>query len=145
MLHRAYPECMTHLIGNAAFVGDTLFMPDGGTARADSRRNAKDLYKSIKKILSLPEDTKFLFACYMPKGRSKMGKYSKEQKNNNIHVNKKISKNDFVKMRNERTHHYRSKTYASVNPVNIRAGYMPPKENNGDVYLKIPLKGLKRF
>ena len=143
------PECMTHLIGNAAFVGDTLFMPDGGTARADfPGGDAKDLYKSIKKILSLPEDTR-IFVChdYMPKGReAKWESTVKEQKNNNIHVNKKISKNDFVKMRNERDASLPSpKLMLPSIQVNIRAGYMPPKENNGNVYLKIPLKGLKRF
>ena len=143
------PECMTHLIGNAAFVGDTLFMPDGGTARADfPGGDAKDLYNSINKILSLPEDTR-IFVChdYMPKGReAKWESTVKEQKNNNIHVNKKISKNDFVKMRNERDASLASpKLMLPSIQVNIRAGYMPPKENNGDVYLKIPLKGLKGF
>ena len=83
----------------------------------------------------------------MPKGReAKWESTVKEQKNNNIHVNKKISKNDFVKMRNERDASLPSpKLMLPSIQVNIRAGYMPPKENNGDVYLKIPLKGLKRF
>ena len=77
------PECMTHVIGNAAFVGDTLFMPDGGTARADfPGGDPNDLYNSIKKILSLPENTK-IFVChdYMPDGReAKWESTVKEQK-----------------------------------------------------------------
>ena len=141
------PECMTHLIGDAAFVGDTLFMPDGGTARADfPGGNAYDLYKSINKIFSLPENTR-IFVChdYMPNGREpKWESTVKEQKQNNIHISKNVGKATFVKMRQNRD--------ASLSPpklmlpaiqVNIRAGHMPPKEENGDVYLKIPLKGLK--
>ena len=143
------PECMTHLIGDAAFVGDTLFMPDGGTARADfPGGSAKDLFNSIKKILSLPDDTR-IFVChdYMPEGReAKWESTVKEQKLNNIHINNKIGEEDFIKMREKRDSILKKpKLMIPSIQVNIRAGNMPPKENNGDTYLKIPLKGLKNF
>ncbi len=140
------PECMTHIIGDAAFVGDTLFMPDGGTARADfPGGDAKELFNSIKKILSLPEKTR-IFVChdYMPQGREpKWETTVGQQKQNNIHINDRVDKDEFVKMREERD--------ASLNPpelmipsiqVNIRAGKMPPKEENGKIYLKVPINGL---
>ena len=141
------PECMTHLIGDAAFVGDTLFMPDGGTARADfPGGNAKELYNSIKNILTLPEDTR-IFVChdYMPEGReAKWESTVREQKQNNIHVNENIGEDEFITMREKRD--LTLKTPKLMIPsiqVNIRGGKMPPKENNGNVYLKVPLKGLK--
>ena len=143
------PECMTHLIGDAAFVGDTLFMPDGGTARADfPGGNAKQLYNSIKKILALPDDTR-VFVChdYMPEGReAKWESTVKEQKLNNIHVNNKIGEDEFIRMRVKRDSTLKTpKLMIPSIQVNIRAGNMPPKESNGDIYLKIPLKGLNDF
>ena len=143
------PECMTHLIGDAAFVGDTLFMPDGGTARADfPGGNAKQLYNSIKKILALPDDTR-VFVChdYMPEGReAKWESTVKEQKLNNIHVNNKIGEDEFIRMREKRDSTLKTpKLMIPSIQVNIRAGNMPPKESNGDIYLKIPLKGLNDF
>ncbi len=143
------PECMTHLIGDAAFVGDTLFMPDGGTARADfPGGSANDLYNSIKKILTLPENTR-IFVChdYMPHGReAKWESTVKDQRQNNIHINDSIDEFEFVKMRQKRDLSLKTpKLMIPSIQVNIRAGNMPPKENNGDTYLKIPLKGLKDF
>ena len=143
------PECMTHLIGDAAFVGDTLFMPDGGTARADfPGGDADQLYCSIKKIFSLPENTR-IFIChdYMPHGReAKWESTVKEQKNNNIHVSENICKDTFVKMRQKRDASLATpQLMIPAIQVNIRAGHMPPEEENGDVYLKIPVKGLKAF
>ena len=143
------PECMTHLIGDAAFVGDTLFMPDGGTARADfPGGNAKELYNSIKKILSLPEKTR-IFVChdYMPDGReAKWESTVRDQKKNNIHINRNISEEEFVKMREKRDSKLKTpKLMIPSIQVNIRAGHLPPQESNGDIYLKIPLKGSKDF
>ncbi len=141
------PECMTHIIGDAAFVGDTLFMPDGGTARADfPGGDANQLYNSIKKILSLPEDTR-IFVChdYMPKGReAKWETTVGEQKQNNIHINDTVDKDDFVKMRQERDLNLKTpKLMIPSIQVNIRAGEMPPKEEDGNIYFKVPITGLK--
>ena len=141
------PECMTHLIGDAAFVGDTLFMPDGGTARADfPGGDANQLYNSIKKILSLPENTR-IFVChdYMPKGReAKWETTVGEQKQNNIHINDRVGKDEFVKMRQERDSSLKTpKLMIPSIQVNIRAGKMPPKEENGNIYFKVPISGLK--
>ena len=141
------PECMTHIIGDAAFVGDTLFMPDGGTARADfPGGDANELYNSIKKILSLPEDTR-IFVChdYMPEGREvKWETTVAEQKQNNIHINDTIDKDHFVKMRQERDLNLKTpKLMIPSIQVNIRAGEMPPKEEDGNIYFKVPITGLK--
>ena len=141
------PECMTHIIGDAAFVGDTLFMPDGGTARADfPGGDANQLYNSIKKILSLPEETR-IFVChdYMPEGReAKWETTVGEQKQNNIHINDTVAKDAFVQMREERDSSLKTpKLMIPSIQVNIRAGKMPPKEEDGNVYLKLPISGLK--
>ena len=141
------PECMTHIIGDAAFVGDTLFMPDGGTARADfPGGDANQLYNSIKKILSLPEETR-IFVChdYMPEGReAKWETTVGEQKQNNIHINDTVAKDTFVQMREERDSSLKTpKLMIPSIQVNIRAGKMPPKEKDGNIYLKVPISGLK--
>ena len=141
------PECMTHIIGDAAFVGDTLFMPDGGTARADfPGGDANQLYNSIKKILSLPEETR-IFVChdYMPEGReAKWETTVGEQKRNNIHINDTVAKDVFVQMRKERDSSLKTpKLMIPSIQVNIRAGEMPPKEKDGNIYLKVPISGLK--
>ena len=142
------PACMAHIVGDAVFVGDTLFMPDGGTARADfPGGDAHMLYKSIQKILSLPDDTR-LFVChdYMPNGRAVSWQTTvAEQKLRNIHVGGDVPEADFVKLREER-----DKTLSSpklIMPsiqVNMRAGNMPPQEDNGSTYIKVPLQGIKR-
>jgi glyoxylase-like metal-dependent hydrolase (beta-lactamase superfamily II) len=141
------PACMTHVIGNAAFVGDTLFMPDAGTARADfPGGDAATLYQSIQKILSLPARTK-IFMChdYGAEGRELEYKTTvKEELESNIHVNEKIAQADFVAMREAR-----DKTLDVPHlilpslQVNMRAGHLPPPENNGRIFLKIPLDALR--
>ncbi len=141
------PACMTHLIGDAVFVGDTLFMPDGGTARADfPGGDARLLYRSIQRILSLPDDTR-IFVChdYMPGGRELQWQTTVgEQKQQNIHLADGVSEEDFVAMREARdaTLGMPRLILPSIQ-VNMRAGYMPPAEDNGRVYVKIPISGIR--
>ena len=140
------PACLTYLIGQDAFVGDTLFMPDYGTARCDfPGGNAATLYRSIKKVLSLPPDTR-LHLChdYPPAHRSPVWISTvAEQREKNIHVHDGISEAEFVSMRTAR-----DKTLAMPTlilpaiQVNVRAGQLPPAEDNGVSYLKIPLNQL---
>ena len=138
------PACMTYLIGDAAFVGDTLFMPDYGTARADfPGGDARQLYRSIQKIFALPEDTR-LFMChdYKAPGRDEYAWETTvgEEKSRNIHVHDGVSEDEFVKMREAR-----DKTLSMPRlilpsvQVNMRAGDLPPEEDNGVRYLKLPL------
>ncbi len=141
------PACMTYVIGNAAFVGDTLFMPDFGTARADfPGGDARILYRSIRKVLSLPLDTR-LYMChdYKAPGRDDYVWETtvKEQRETNIHVNDTISEDEFVEMRRARdaTLGMPALILPSVQ-VNMRAGEMPPAEEDGKRYLKIPLDTL---
>ena len=137
------PACMTHVIGDAAFVGDTLFMPDGGTARADfPGGDARQLYQSIHRILALPPDTR-VFVChdYMPGGRElKYVASVAEQQQDNIHIGSSASEEEFVKLREARdkTLKMPSLIMPSIQ-VNMRAGHMPAAEDNGTVYLKVPL------
>jgi glyoxylase-like metal-dependent hydrolase (beta-lactamase superfamily II) len=138
------PACMTHLIGNAAFVGDTLFMPDGGTARADfPGGSARKLYQSIQKILKLPEETR-IFVChdYMPNNRNpKWETTVGQQKKENIHIGKNTTEKDFVNLREAR-----DTTLAAPQlmipsiQVNMRAGNLPKEEDNGTTYLKVPVR-----
>jgi len=140
------PACVAYQIGDAVFVGDTMFMPDVGTARCDfPGGDAKVLYGSVKKILSLPEKTR-LFMChdYPPNDRAVAFETTvAEQRKNNIHVNDGISESEFVTMRTQRdaTLEMPVLILPSVQ-VNIRAGQMPPKEDNGIAYLKIPVNAL---
>ncbi|RBP50674.1 MBL fold metallo-hydrolase [Arenicella xantha] len=143
------PACMTHLIGDAAFVGDTLFMPDGGTARADfPGGDARILYRSIKKVLSLPDDTR-LFMChdYQPNGRElEYLTTVAEQKRSNIHVNDSISEDAFVTMRQTRDASLgMPRLILPSLQVNMRAGHFPEPEDNQTTYLKIPVAGLKKI
>lgn len=141
------PACMTHVIGNAAFVGDTLFMPDAGTARADfPGGDATTLFRSIKKILSLPGKTK-IYMChdYGAEGRELEYLTSvKEELEGNIHVNENVKEEDFVSMREAR-----DKTLAVPHlilpslQVNMRAGHLPDPESNGRIYLKIPIDAFR--
>lgn len=138
------PACLTYVVGDAAFVGDTLFMPDYGTARCDfPGGNARTLYRSIQKVLALPEQTR-LFLChdYKAPGRETFQHETSvaEQINGNVHVHKGISEDEFVKMRTERdaTLGMPRLIIPSVQ-VNMRAGEMPPAEENGTVYLKVPI------
>ena len=140
------PACMVHVIGDAAFVGDTLFMPDGGTARADfPGGDARILYQSIQKILELPDETR-IFVChdYGPGGREVAWQTDvATQKAQNIHLAGK-TEDEFVEMRQERdsTLGMPRLILPSIQ-VNMRAGNMPPAEDNGDIYLKIPVNGLR--
>jgi glyoxylase-like metal-dependent hydrolase (beta-lactamase superfamily II) len=140
------PACMSYLIEDAAFVGDTLFMPDYGTARCDfPGGDARTLYRSIRTLLSLPPDTR-LFMChdYMPDGRAPRWETTvADERAHNIHVHDGISEDDFVAMRTARdaTLDMPVLILPSVQ-VNMRAGHLPPAEDNGTRYLKIPLDAL---
>lgn len=138
------PACLTYVIGDAAFVGDTLFMPDFGTARCDfPGGDARTLYRSIQKVLSLPPETR-LFMChdYGAPGRDEFLFQTTvaEERKANIHVHEGVSEDDFVRMRTERdaTLDMPRLILPSVQ-VNMRAGHMPPAEDNGQVYLKVPV------
>ena len=140
------PACMAYRVGDTVFVGDTLFMPDVGTARCDfPGGDAHSLYRSMRRLLSLPAETR-LFMChdYPPEGRSALWETTvAEQRAGNIHVHDGVSEEDFVKMRTARdaTLEMPVLILPSVQ-VNIRAGEMPPPEDNGVSYLKIPLNAL---
>lgn len=140
------PACLAYQVGDAVFVGDTLFMPDVGTARCDfPGGNAHTLYQSIRKLLSLPPETR-LFMChdYPPAGREVQWETTvAEQRARNIHVHDGVSEADFVAMRTQRdaTLEMPVLILPSVQ-VNIRAGELPPPEANGISYLKIPLNAL---
>ena len=141
------PACMVHLIGDAVFVGDTLFMPDGGTARADfPGGDARTLYQSIQKILALPDETR-MFVChdYAPNGREFLWETTVgAQRANNIHVGNNASEDGFVEMREKRDASLAMPRLIMPSiQVNMRAGYMPDAEENGATYLKVPIQGLK--
>lgn len=141
------PACMSHLIGDALFVGDTIFMPDYGTARCDfPGGNAGTLYDSIQRLFALPDETR-MFLChdYKAPGRDT---YEWEttvgaEKRANIHVKTGISRDEFIAMRTAR-----DKTLAMPHlilpsvQVNMRAGEMPPAEDNGVRYMKVPINAL---
>lgn len=140
------PACMTHVIGNAAFVGDTLFMPDGGSARADfPGGDARVLYRSIKKVLSLPAEMR-LFMChdYGPGGREIRWETSvAEERTGNIHVRDGVTEDAFVAMRTARdaTLEMPRLIIPSIQ-VNIRAGALPEPDESGKRYLKVPVNEL---
>lgn len=139
------PACMVHVMGDAAFAGDTLFMPDGGSARCDfPGGSAEDLYDSIQKVLSLPDKTR-LFIChdYGPGGRAIGWETTvAEQKAQNIHVGGGKSKEDFVSFRTERDAQLAMpKLIIPSLQVNMRAGEVPT-DNQGNPMLKVPLNGL---
>ena len=141
------PACMTHLIGDAAFVGDTLFMPDGGTARADfPGGDARALYRSIHRILSLPDETR-LFMChdYGPNGRDFIWQTTvQEQRRMNIHVRDGITEDEFVDLRQKRDAGLDMPDLLIPSiQVNMRAGHFPEAEANGSIYLKVPILGIK--
>ena len=140
------PACMAYQVGDAVFVGDTLFMPDVGTARCDfPGGNAHMLYQSIRKLLSLPPATR-LFMChdYPPASRTAAWECSvAEQRAHNIHVHDGISEAAFVAMRSARDATLEMPVLIlPAVQINIRAGQMPPAEANGVAYLKIPLNAL---
>ncbi|QLE97178.1 MBL fold metallo-hydrolase [Neptunomonas phycophila] len=138
------PACMTYVFGNAGFVGDTLFMPDYGTARCDfPGGDASTLYHSIQKVFALPDETR-LFMChdYKAKGRDHFANETTvaDERLHNIHVGNQISEQAFVKMRTERdaTLGMPKLIIPSVQ-INMRAGHLPPAEDNGQIYLKVPI------
>ncbi len=141
------PACLTYVIGDAAFVGDTLFMPDYGTARVDfPGGDGPTLYRSIHKIFSLPPETR-LFLChdYKAPGRDEFAWETTvaDEKARNIHVHDGVSEAEFVKFRTERdaTLDMPVLILPSVQ-VNMRGGALPPAEDNGVSYLKIPVNAL---
>lgn len=139
------PACMVHVAGNAAFAGDTLFMPDGGSARADfPGGDAGELYDSIQKVLSLPDEMR-LFMChdYGPNGRAIQWETTvAEQKTDNIHVGGGKTRADFIKFRTERDAQLAvPKLIIPALQVNMRAGEVPT-DSDGNPVLKVPLNGL---
>lgn len=139
------PACMVHVMGNAAFVGDTLFMPDGGSARADfPGGDAGELYDSIQKVMALP-DAMRLFMChdYGPNGRTIAWETTvAQQRAENIHVGGNKTREDFIKFRTERDAQLAvPKLIIPALQVNMRAGHVPTDEN-GNPVLKVPVNGL---
>jgi len=138
------PACATYIFGNAAFVGDTLFMPDFGTARTDfPGGNAATLYQSIQKLFSLPDETR-LFLCHDYKSPERdefqWETTVKKEKEQNIHVHSGVSEAEFVTFRTERDANLSMpKLILPAVQVNIRAGAFPPAESNGTRFLKIPV------
>ena len=141
------PSCNTYVIGDAAFVGDTLFMPDSGTARCDfPGGDAEILYESIQRIFELPNETR-LFMChdYKAPGRNEYAWETTvaQQRDKNIHIHDGISKQEFVAFRNERDAQLGMPELILPSiQVNIQAGNMPSPEANGVSYLKVPINGL---
>jgi glyoxylase-like metal-dependent hydrolase (beta-lactamase superfamily II) len=141
------PACLTYVIGDAAFVGDTLFMPDFGTARCDfPGGSAEAMYDSVQRILSLPDETR-IFVChdYKAPGRDVYAWESTvgEQKAKNVHVGRGKTREDFVAMRTARDATLgMPKLIVPSLQVNMRAGHMPPAEDDGTVFLKVPVNRL---
>ncbi|NND59248.1 MAG: MBL fold metallo-hydrolase [Gammaproteobacteria bacterium] len=141
------PACMTYVIGDAAFVGDTLFMPDYGTARVDfPGGDARTLYRSIQKIFALPPQTR-LFMChdYLPDGRDEYCWETTvaEQREHNVHVHDGTTESDFIEFRTKRDAGLdMPRLILPSIQVNMRAGNLPPAEDNGIHYLKIPLDAI---
>lgn len=138
------PACLTYVIGDAAFVGDTLFMPDYGTARCDfPGGDARMLYHSIQKVLALPDETR-LFLChdYKAPGRDTYQYQTSvaEQRRHNIHIGNGVSEEAFVRLRTERDASLgMPRLLLPSVQVNMRAGHLPPAEDDGNVYLKVPI------
>ena len=141
------PACIAYVIGDAVFVGDTMFMPDYGTARADfPGGDAGTLFRSARRLLSLPHTTR-LFMChdYLPEGRTEYVWETtvEAERKTNVHIHDGVTEEDFVAMREAR-----DKTLAMPRlilpsvQVNMRAGHLPPAEDNGVTYLKIPVNAV---
>jgi len=140
------PACVAYQVGDAVFVGDTLFMPDVGTARCDfPGGNARTLFASVRRLLSLPPETR-LFMChdYPPNDRPVAFETTvAQQRAANIHVHDGVSEEQFVQMRTQRDAGLEMPTLIlPAVQVNIRAGEMPPAESNGIAYLKVPINAL---
>ena len=142
------PACLSYVIGDAVFVGDTLFMPDNGTARCDfPRGSAEQLYDSVQSLFQLPEDTRvFLCHDYLPETRESYVCESdiQTQKTQNIHIHQGISKAEFAQMRNQRDSGLSMpKLILPAIQINMKAGQFPEPEQNGVSYLKLPLNYFK--
>lgn len=142
------PACLSYVIGDAVFVGDTLFMPDYGTARCDfPRGSAEQLYDSVQNLFQLPEDTRvFLCHDYLPETRESYVCESdiQTQKTQNIHIHQGISKAEFAQMRNQRDSGLSMpKLILPAIQINMKAGQFPEPEPNGVSYLKLPLNYFK--
>jgi glyoxylase-like metal-dependent hydrolase (beta-lactamase superfamily II) len=139
------PACVTYVIGDSAYVGDTLFMPDFGTARTDfPGGSAAQLYDSIQRILALPDETR-LFMChdYKAPGRDEFAWATSvaAQRASNIHINDEVSRDAFIDMRESRDSQLgMPKLILPSLQINLRAGHLPAPEDNGTRYLKIPLE-----
>ena len=141
------PACVSYLIGDAVFVGDTLFMPDYGTARTDfPGGSAEDLYGSIRRILALPGETRmFVGHDYLPEGRSEFAWETTvaEQNHANVHMNEGVSEEAFVAMRKGRDAMLEAPLLILPSlQVNIRAGAMPPATPGGHIYLRLPINAI---
>ena len=141
------PACIAYVVGDAVFVGDTMFMPDYGTARADfPGGDARQLYRSLRRILALPAETR-IFLChdYLPDGRSEYVWETTvaDERAGNVHAHDGISEDEFVAMREARdaTLAMPRLILPSVQ-VNMRAGHMPPPDDNGVTYLKLPVNAV---
>ena len=141
-------DSVSYVIGNAAFVGDTLFAPDYGTARTDfPGGDARTLYRSIHRIFDLPKDTRvFLCHDYMPGGRPVEHEHSLlDHQKNNMHIREAVLEDDFVRLRETRDASLAMPDLIIPSvQVNIRAGEFPPAEDNGVAYLKVPLNQFGR-
>lgn len=141
------PACVTYLVGDAAFVGDTLFMPDYGTARSDfPGGSATELYRSIRKILALPATTRiFVGHDYLPEGRTTYCWETSvaEQNAHNVHIHEGIGEAEFVALRQARDAKLEAPLLILPSlQVNIRAGALPPATAGGHVYLKLPVNAI---
>tara|TARA_E500000081_G_scaffold61448_1_gene63858 strand:- start:141 stop:1004 length:864 start_codon:yes stop_codon:yes gene_type:complete len=141
------PACLTYIIEDAAFVGDTLFMPDFGTARCDfPGGSSQTLYESIQKILALPDETKiFVGHDYKAPGRDEYSWETTvgEQRRKNVHIGGDVKAEAFVKLRDERDAKLAMpKLIVPSLQINMRAGNMPPPDEHGDVFLKLPINKL---
>ena len=141
------PACLTYIIEDAAFVGDTLFMPDFGTARCDfPGGSSQTLYESIQKILALPDETKiFVGHDYKAPGREEYSWETTvgEQRRKNVHIGGDVKAEAFVKLRDERDAKLAMpKLIVPSLQINMRAGNMPPPDEHGDVFLKLPINKL---
>jgi glyoxylase-like metal-dependent hydrolase (beta-lactamase superfamily II) len=141
------PACLTYVIEDAAFVGDTLFMPDFGTARCDfPGGSSQTLYESIQKILALPDETKiFVGHDYKAPGRDEYSWETTvgEQRRKNVHIGGDVKAEAFIKLRDERDAQLAMpKLIVPSLQINMRAGNMPPPDEHGDVFLKLPINKL---
>jgi len=137
------PACLAYLIGDALFVGDTLFMPDAGTARCDfPGGDARTLFRSIRRLLTLPDDVR-VFVChdYQPNGRALRWESTVgEQRIENIHASESVSEDEFVAMRETRDATLAMPTLILPSlQINMRAGNLPPADRDGRLFLKVPI------